>query len=243
LTSSIRLEKTVPTASAAQATELHPDASKGAYNPYLAARREWDERYGHLISRERNWRLMAIVSAIIALVAVGGIIHLSTRSRIVPFVVAMDSLGRTVAAGVADQASPLDDRLKRATLFNWVEDLRTVTTDGIAQRKAIDRVYAHIASGAQAQAFISEFYRADPPQKRATTETVSAEVRSVLPTSERTFEVEWIETTRDLYGAVKGQDHWKGAFTIAVNTPTDERLARVNPLGIYITNASWGKVL
>jgi type IV secretion system protein VirB5 len=186
---------------------------------------------------------MAMLSSLISLVAVGGVIRLSTKSHIVPFVVAMDSLGRTAAAGTAEETTPMDDRLKRATLFSWVEDLRTVTIDGIAQRKAIDRVYAHIASGAQAQAFISEFYRADPPQKRASSETVSVEVHSVLPTSERTFEVEWVETTRDLYGAVKAQDQWKAAFSIAVNPPTDERTARINPLGIYITNASWGKVL
>ena len=73
--------------------------------------------------------------------------------------------------------------------------------------------------------------------------TSSVEVRSVLPTSDRTLEVEWIETTRDLYGAVKSQDHWKGAFTIAVSPPNDERLVRVNPLGVYVTNLSWGKVL
>ena len=219
-----------------------PAATSG-YNPYLAARREWDERYGHLITRERNWRLMALICALIALVAVGGVIRLATRTHIVPFVVAMDSLGRTVAAGSAEEASAADDRLKRATLFNWVEDLRTVTTDGIAQRKAIDRVYAHIASGAQSQAFISDFYRSAPPQKRASSETVSVEVRSVLPTSGRTFEIEWIEITRDLYGTIKGQDHWKAALTIALNPPTDERMARINPLGIYVTNASWGKVL
>jgi type IV secretion system protein VirB5 len=221
VTSAVRLEEPIPISQKAHADTAEPKNTKSEYNPYLAARREWDERYGNLISRERNWRVMAIV----------------------PFVVAMDSLGRTAAAGSAEETSPTDDRLKRATLFNWVEDLRTVTTDGIAQRKAIDRVYAHIASGGQAQAFISEFYRADPPQKRAAAETVSVEVRSVLPTSERTFEVEWVETTRDLYGAVKGQDHWKAAFSIAVNSPTDERMARINPLGIYITNASWGKVL
>jgi type IV secretion system protein VirB5 len=226
-----------------ESQNVNSTPTKAPYNPYLAARREWDERYGHLISRERNWRLTAMLSGLVALLAVAGVIRLSTRSHIVPFVIAVDSLGRTVAEGAAEQASPFDDRLKRATLFNWVEDLRTVTTDGIAQRKAIDRVYAHIASGGQAQAFISEFYRADPPQKRAASETVSVEVRSVLPTSERTFEIEWMETTRDLYGAVKSQDQWKGAFTVAANPPNDERLARINPLGIYVTNASWGKVL
>ena len=56
-------------------------------------------------------------------------------------------------------------------------------------------------------------------------------------------EVDWIETSRDLYGNVKSSDHWKGSFTIAVNAPTEERQARVNPLGVYVTAASWAKVL
>lgn len=243
MTNAVRLEEPVSLPHSGETAKPRGPSTAAAHNPYLAARREWDERYGDLVTRARNWRLMALISALSTIVAVGGVIRLSTRTHIVPFVVAMDSLGRTVAAGPAEEATAADDRLKRATIFTWVEDLRTVTTDGIAQRKAIDRVYAHIASGAQSQAFISEFYRAAPPQKRASTETVSVEVRSVLPTSERTFEVEWNETTRDLYGAVKAQDHWKAAFTIAVNPPQDERMARINPLGIYVTNASWGKVL
>jgi len=213
------------------------------YNPYLAARRDWDERYGNLITRAKNWRLMALVSGVVALAAVIGMAVLATRSRIIPFVVAIDSLGRPVATGVAEQASSADDRLKRATVLSWVEDLRTVTTDGIAQRRSIDRVYAHIANGSQAQPFVTEFYRNDPPQKRAQTETTSVDVKSVLPTSDRTVEVEWIETTRDLYGTVKTEERWKGSFTIAVSPPSDERLVRVNPLGVYVTNASWTRVL
>jgi type IV secretion system protein TrbF len=72
---------------------------------------------------------------------------------------------------------------------------------------------------------------------------VSVEVQAVLPTSDRTFEMEWAETARDLYGTVVQRARWKAAFTIAVNPPTDEGAARVNPLGIYVTNASWGKLL
>jgi type IV secretion system protein VirB5 len=170
-------------------------------------------------------------------------VWLSARSRVVPFVVLVDNLGRPVASGVADQTSLSDDRLRRSNIFNWVESLRTVTTDGVSQRKAIDRVYAEIASGSAAQTFISEYYRGDPPFKRAETETVSVEVKSVLPTSDRTYEVEWVETSRDLYGAVKATDRWKGYFSIALNPPRDERQARINPLGVYITNASWAKVL
>jgi type IV secretory pathway TrbF-like protein len=40
------------------------------------------------------------------------------------------------------------------------------------------------------ETFVSEYYRGDPPFKRAETETVSVEVKSVLPTSDRSNEVE-----------------------------------------------------
>jgi type IV secretion system protein VirB5 len=213
------------------------------YNPYLAARREWDERYGDQITKARNWRTIATLCALIALLETAGLLWMSAHSRVLPFVVLVDNLGRPLASGFAGQTTANDDRVKRSTIFNWVENLRLVTTDGVAQRKAIDLVYAHIANGSPAEAFISEFYRSDPPSKRAQTQIVSIEVKSVLPTSDRTYEVDWVETTRDLYGAIKATDRWKGSFTIAINPPTDERLARINPLGIYVTSASWDKVL
>src|SRR5258708_35561742 len=213
------------------------------HNPYLAARREWDERYGQFITRARNWRTMAVICALVALIATGGMLWQSARSRVIPFVVLVDSLGRPIASGLAEQASVGDDRLRRAVIQDWIENVRMVTTDGIAQRRGIDHVYAYIASGTNAQAFISDFYRNDPPFKRAQTGTVAVEVKAVLPTSDRTFEVDWVETTRDLFGSIKSTDHWKGSFTIALDAPTDERQARINPLGLYVTAASWAKVL
>src|ERR1051325_9470053 len=152
------------------------------HNPYLAARREWDERYGNLITRARNWRTLALVCAITTLLATGSITWLSARSRVVPFVVLVESLSRPLASGIAEQATVNDDRLKRASVLAWVENLKLVTTDGVAQRKAIDHVYAQIAASSEAQAFVSEFYRAEQPFKRPQTETVSVEVNSVLPT-------------------------------------------------------------
>lgn len=218
------------------------EKERAAYNPYLAARREWDERYGDQISRARNWRTMAFLSAAIAIVLAAGLIWQSSRSRIVPFIAVIDSFGRPIVSGLSDQTTTADERLKKATVLEWVEELRTVTTDGVAQRKAIDRVYSHIANNSPAMTFISDFYRANQPFERAQNETVGVDVRSVLSTSGRTFEVDWIETVRDLYGNVKTTERWKGTFTIAVNAPTEERIARVNPLGLYVVSANWSRV-
>ncbi len=89
MTSAVRLEEPLPISQQAHADTAEPKNAKSEYNPYLAARREWDERYGNLISRERNWRIMAILCSLVALASVGGMIRLSTKSHIVPFVVAI----------------------------------------------------------------------------------------------------------------------------------------------------------
>jgi type IV secretion system protein VirB5 len=91
---------------------------------------------------------------------------------------------------------------------------------------------------------VSDFYRNDPPSRRAETEIVEVEVQVALPTSEKTYELEWLEITRSLSGQVQGEPlRWKGAFTLAINPPRDEQLARINPLGIYVTRASWSRIL
>src|SRR3954451_19291072 len=81
------------------------------HNPYLVARREWDERYGDLISRARNWRTMALLSGLVALVATVAVVWLSARSRVIPFVVLMDSLGRPVASGIVGEGAGVGERL------------------------------------------------------------------------------------------------------------------------------------
>src|ERR1700726_4632223 len=109
-----------------------------AVSPYIAARHEWDERYGALITQARNWRVAFQVASVIALLAVAGATWLSVHSRTKVFVVALDQLGRSVAAGYADETSAAsDDRLRRCSILNWVESLRTVTSDTVLQAKAI----------------------------------------------------------------------------------------------------------
>ncbi len=215
----------------------------GSANPYLDGRREWDERYGGLIARAKNWRLIAVVEAFALVLCIGGMIRIASESRVQPYIVEVDSIGRQVGGGMASQATLADDKLKRAALFRWVEDLRSVASDGGLQRQMIDRVYAYVAQGSLAQTQVSDFYRNEPPQTRAQSLIVTVEVAAVFPTTASTFEIEWVETSRNLQGAVQTVQRWKGSATVAVHAPTDEALMRVNPLGIYVTEVNWSKVL
>ena len=223
--------------------ERNSESKESSLSPWIAAKHEWNERYGDLISRARNWRMAALLALLLAVVEAGGLIALSLRSKTVPFIVAVDSIGHVVGSGAAEQAPVIDDRMKRAALYQWIQDLRMVIADPLVQRRSIDRVYSMIGQGTPAQVLITDWYRNNTPFDRARTETVAVDVRTVLPTTSRTYEIEWTETTRDHAGTVMGSQNWKGVFTIAVNPPTDEKLAHINPLGIYVIDTSWSKVM
>ena len=212
-------------------------------SPYLVARREWDERYGGLIKRAQHWRGVAVLALLVALAEAIVIIGVATRPRIAPYVVAVDSLGRVAAAGAADRNSPIDERMRQAAVTQWVQDMRGVTSDSLAERTAIDHVYAMIGSQSAAQTIVTDYFRANQPFERGSRETVQVEVNAILPNSPHSYEVDWTETQRTLDGKPISSDKWRGIFTVAINPSTDEAVLRVNPFGIYVMDITWSKVL
>jgi type IV secretion system protein TrbF len=135
--------------------------------------------------------------------------------------------------------------MKRAALSDWVTNLRMVTMDEVSQRVAIEKVYAMTSGGSSAQTTVTEFYRSAPPATRAQTETVHASISSLLPTSDKTWEVEWTDVTRDLRGNTVREQRWKGVFTFVLRSgpSTDEKLSRLNPIGLFVTHANWTPIV
>lgn len=216
--------------------------------PYLNARREMGNLVGRLMSGERTWQVVAIASLLIALVAVAGVVHIGSQSKFVPYVVEVDKVGQVRAVQAADVARPADPRVIHAYLAKWISDVRMVTPDVTVQRDAVFRVYALLAPDDAATARVNEWYNRDEdasPFKRAEKETVSVEVSSVIPQSEETWQVEWIETARTRDGAVRGEPvRMRALLTIylvpATPNMTEEDI-RKNPLGIYIKEFSWSR--
>ena len=160
-------------------------------NPYVDARREWNERYGSYMARARNWRLMAILSGLSSILAVGGLAYSAAQNRFVPYVVEVDKLGALATVGFADRAAPIDHRIVKAYLTRFVEDARGVTSDPVAQKAPINRVYSMIAQGTSGLTKLNELYKDNSPFKRSETETVAVEIISVLPITDQTWQCEW----------------------------------------------------
>ena len=219
-------------------------------NPYLAARRTWNEHVGSVVSARQTWQLLSILSLLIALAGVGGIIHIGSQAKFVPYVVQVDKLGQALAVAPAERAAPADVRVIEAAVASFISDARLVTPDVALQRKAVFRVYSMLAPHDPATARMNEWLNGSEessPFKRAAKETVSIEVASVLAQTPETWQVDWLETTRDRQGIVKGQPfRMRSLVTIYVvepTTETSEEQMRNNPLGIYVRDFSWSKQL
>ena len=71
-------------------------------NPYLSARRTWNDHMQTLISSRQAWQIMGILSLLITLVSVAGMIHIGQQSKFIPYVIQIDKLGQTAAVAIAD---------------------------------------------------------------------------------------------------------------------------------------------
>jgi type IV secretion system protein VirB5 len=233
----------LPLPSARTASTPTRVAPQTELNPYIEARREWNERYGEYVHQAHNWRTMAIISGAVALVAVIGVCYIGAQGKIVPYVVEVDKLGETAAVARADRAPPVDPRVVKAYLARFVADWRTVTVDRQAQKGAIGRVYAMLPSGSRAVGKLNEYFKAHNPFLLATKESVDVAVTNLLLISDRTWQVEWEETTRDERGAVQSTVRMKVSIIVGITPPTEESQILINPLGVYITDLNWAQQL
>jgi type IV secretion system protein VirB5 len=208
---------------------------------YLAARREWNERYGSYIAQAHVWRLTALVSLGVAFVAVAGIAWIGAQNRIVPYVVQTNDLGDAVAIRRADIAAPVDPRLIRAQLARWVNDVRSVYVDVEAQKHIVTEAYAMVDRNAAAGPTLNDWFSRNDPFKRAQDDTVTVAVQSVLPLSGNTWRVEWQEDKRTRQGAMEASQQWQATITISINPPGDDATILVNPTGLYIESFDWSQ--
>ena len=208
-------------------------------NPYLAARQEWNERYGDYIQAARNWRLVGITALAIALIGFGYALFQSTQVKLVPYIVEVDKLGTAVTAGTPQQIEYADPRVVRATLGAFVSNLRSVTPDAVVQKQYIDRTYALLRTADPATEKVNAWYRGNSPFDKAKTATVAVEVSNIVALSSQTYQIDWTEYERDRKGKETASRRFRGIATVTLTPPQDEGVIRLNPIGLYLKDFEW----
>ena len=94
-------------------------------NPYLAARQEWNERYGSYVMAARAWRIVGVTGMLMAVIGFSYALYQSTQVKLVPYIVEVDRLGTAASAGFPQQIEYADARVVRATLGSFVSNFRS----------------------------------------------------------------------------------------------------------------------
>ena len=156
-------------------------------NPYLAARMEWNERYGSYVKAAAAWRIVGVTGMLMAVIGFSYALYQSTQVKLVPYVVEVDKLGTAATTGFPQQIEYADPRVVRATLGSFVSNFRSVTPDTVVQKQYIDRAYAHLRSPDPATEKVNAWFRSNSPFDRARSLTVAVEVTNIVPLSNQSM--------------------------------------------------------
>jgi len=231
---------------AAPKNDINISAGGHGETPYMAARREWNERYGDYIAAARNWRFAAIVLAMTSLVLAIGTIYISAQPQRVPYIVEVDKIGQVVNVAAAELSHTPAAALARAGRTRFTVAWRSVTPDTVVQKAALDRLYKMVPQGSASLEKINGYYQDNSPFIVAQTATVSIEpIGLPLPLSDQSWQVEWYETRRKLDGVQLSRVRYKGVLIVALNPPknANQTFDLDNPIGLYVTDLNWSQQL
>lgn len=215
-------------------------------NPYLNARRTWNLHVGSAINGRFIGTMVGGFGMVIALAAVGGMIHIGSQSKFVPYVYVERANGETQPLGAAVPVLPASQLVINAAVRDFLTDARMVTPDATLQRKAVERIYSKLPPNTAARTKMDEWFQADPPFRRAEKVVVSVDKAAVLMQSPTTLQVDWEEVTHDRQGSQLGTVRMRAlvTFFVAPTTPintADAELA-LNPARVFVSDFSWTQI-
>ncbi len=212
-------------------------------NPYLEARREWSVRYGDYIVAAKNWRIAASGFMVLSVIMGVGLCISVAKEKVVPYIVEIDKLGAVSSSSVISPLKTIDTKVIKFTIAKFIEDSRSISSDRMVQKKALDNIYAYLPKTSSSLNYIQDYISGHNPFILAESKTIEVEITSILPISEKSWQVEWVETSRDLSANITGKTKWKGVLRVDFSPPESEKDIIANPLGLFITNLSWAQQL
>ena len=208
--------------------------------PYLKAKEIWDNRIGSARHQAWNWRLAFFGALAVCFVLVLGLIYLSTKSTVVPFIVEVGQGGEVLAVTKAVQANrSANDAEIKYFLTKWIRDVRQVPLDVVIKKQSWLSAYGCMRQSAALK--MNEYVKAEDPMARIGRETVSITPTAILKMSDKTFQVRWTENVFSKDGSAKESYRMTALVTIDFSKPATEKDMLANPLGLFISDFSWSK--
>ena len=194
-----------------------------------------EERQGTLRDDRERWFRVAIVMSLVATVCAGFGIWAAVRSEYVPYIVAVDDLGRVQPVQAPKVIENWPDVAVRRELADLVSDWRSITSDPVVLRQRYRRLQYFLEENSAADRKVRQWAIETRPLTRAETDTVDVAVTSVNFVGGSTWLVEWTENRRPrATGQIDETTRWRGSFVLRKRRITDPAWLTNNPFGMII---------
>lgn len=208
--------------------------------PYQKAAQLWDERIGASRVQARNWRLMAFGCFALSSALSGALVWQSMQSRVVPYVIEVDTFGEARAvAPIAETYHPADAQIAWH-LARFITHVRGISTDPVLVRQ--NWLAAYDFATDRAALFLNDHVKTNDPFGQIGARSVSVQVTSVVRASEASFQVKWTEQLFERGGLTR-TERWTAILTTILQPPRSADQLRKNPLGLFVSAIDWSREL
>lgn len=206
-------------------------------SPEERARAAWEDRHGSLALERDRWRLVAMACLGLAALTTGFGIWAAVSTEYVPYIVAVDEIGRPAPVIAPREIGDWPDAVVRHELAAFLRDWRSVSADRAAMEGRFRRIQYLLEQNSAADRKVVAWAR-DPetnPFQLAATRTVDVDVVAVNLVGARSWLAEWTETRRNrASGKAEAAHRFQGTFVLGRRAVRDDAVLLWNPLGMVV---------
>ena len=237
-----------PVQNAVENTKKKKGEAPKITNPFLNRKQKYVDNFQQM-AVSKLWAIIFGVSCgIIMLGSIASAINTANHSKYIPYVLAVNEHGVAIASGFAHEVTKVDDKIQISLISQFITNMRTITPDTALLRRNIIDAYQHVIQETPAYEKVNEHFAGNSehktPFERSVNELVSIEITAVVKQSDFSYQIDWIETTRDHKGTRLGPSINMRAIVTWGFGPqkTDQMGIIYNPLSLYIKDFNWNRI-
>lgn len=202
-----------------------------------------NEKLG-LRASKQNWQIIGLLLAASNALGVAGCIYLSSKFRVAPYVVTVDSVHNVVSLAKLNENIEVDEHLYRHAAKEFIEKARLLTPDRAVQQVFQREVWALLTPGKAAASFYASWEEETDRAERMKRELVNAQVTNVLKIAAGYYQVSWMESRVHPDGSPIEPPYAMQALIgirRRLGKARSSEVLELNPLGFEIEELSWGR--
>lgn len=206
------------------------------------ALKQYDSYISYLLANNRKLRISNLLSYSCLLLSILFLAWAAKLPKAEPLVITVTDTGKAAYVGKLNgkglEQYSRDNFIIDKMLREYVTDSREFGTDPDFLNSNYLQAMAYLDNNERIK--LNNEINAASPFDHIGEYVITVHIETVMMVSKNTYQVDWLETKKDLFGNIQDNRKMRGTFTIRQVRGGDyeklsEKEKKLNPLGIYIT--------